>query len=312
MKVSVIGSGIYATALSKVISSSNNVKMWCYEQGHYEEINCVQENNRYAPGYKLENITAYDSIPETLKDTKISFYVSPALFGQAILEQCIPHLNDGHIWVIAAKGVNADGTTLYASALQACKQLGIKIVVISGPSFASCLLDQKMTNLNIAGNCQDSIEQVKQLLTRDYLRVNAVSTPNFVSICGYYKNVLAIGSGLLSGMQVGDNIVASFITQGIQELLEIFPEEKDNFYNYFGIGDVILTCYGQQSRNRQYGESIALGKDLDHITAEGKKNILPFIKHIEQKHKGSLKIASLVYQMIHKEINREEFIQRIS
>jgi glycerol-3-phosphate dehydrogenase (NAD(P)+) len=268
----VLGAGSWGTALAiQLCRNGHRVALWGHEPDHVQELVRHRENRRFLAGFLLpDSIRATDSLDETLADALACLVVVPShAFAQLVAGlsgRLPPHL--GLAW--GTKGLDpATGGLLHVSARQALPST--HLAVISGPSFAREVARGLPTAVTVASEDPDFATRIASLLHGG--RFRAYTSPDLVGVevCGAAKNVLAIATGIADGLGFGANTRAALITRGLAELIRLghaLGGRPETFMGLAGVGDLVLTCTDDQSRNRRLGLALARGLSVAEARAE--------------------------------------------
>ncbi len=273
-RIGVLGGGSWGTALADVLArNGHGTCIWARGSAIASEIRERSTNAKYLPGVTLaESLTATTDLQEVLDGAECVLLACPSHAVREVTEAASPHL-DNPILISAAKGIEI-GTDMRMSEVIA-EVLGPaienKIVVFSGPSFANELLRRLPTAVVAAASSAESAGEVQRLFQNPYLRVYTQSDVVGVEFGGSLKNIIALAAGISDGLQLGSNARAALITRGLAEITRLagrFGAEETTLAGLAGLGDLVLTCTGDLSRNRTVGVAIGGGRSLDDVLAE--------------------------------------------
>ncbi len=287
MKIGVIGAGSWGTALAHMLAGKGySVTLWAYEKDLVERLKVTRENDLFLPGFSLpSNLLFTADLSAALTGKDVVLLVSPSQVMRLVVRQALDDFNPESLIVSASKGIE-NGTLLTMSQVlrellpQSCHQ---RLAVISGPSFAKEVALGIPTAVVAAATQQDIAEQVQNIFTNAYFRVYTNNDILGVELCGALKNVMALAAGVSDGLGFGLNTRAALITRGLAEISRLgmaLGARAATFSGLAGMGDLVLTCTGDLSRNRSVGIALGQGKTLDEIlngmnmVAEGVKTTL--------------------------------------
>jgi len=287
MKIGVIGAGSWGTALAGMLAGKGYpVVLWAYEKELVERMKETRENDLFLPGFSLpSNLTFTADLSAAVSDKEMVLLVSPSQVMRLVVQQAVGDFNPGSLIVSASKGIE-NGTLLTMSQVlrellpSSCHQ---RLAVISGPSFAKEVASGIPTAVVAAAPQQDIAEQVQNIFTNAAFRVYTNNDILGVELCGALKNVMALAAGVSDGLGFGLNTRAALITRGLAEIRRLglaLGAQAATFSGLAGMGDLVLTCTGDLSRNRSVGIALGQGKTLDEIlngmnmVAEGVKTTL--------------------------------------
>lgn len=309
--LTIIGAGSWGTSLAIVLAPKfQHVRLWVYETDLAARMTASRENDVFLPGCPLaENIRIVTSLSDALDGAQLVLSVMPSHLVRTVYQQMAPFLNESMAFVSATKGLE-NGTLLRSSdviheVLKAHFQP--RVAVISGPTFAREVAHFEPTALVVASHDESLSEMVQTAFSSSSFRLYTSPDPIGVEIGGSIKNVVAIGSGVLHGLGLGHNVTAALITRGLAEMTRLsvaLGGEAHTLAGLAGLGDLVLTCTGDLSRNRQVGVELARGRKLDEIVssmkmvAEGIKTTNAAVD-LAWTCSVEMPIAQQMYQMLH-------------
>ena len=271
-KIAVLGAGAWGTALAMHISQHHQVALWARNAGHVSGMRKARANPLYLGDFKFNaQLQVEDSLQLALQDADLILSVVPTAGFRQILKD-ITALGYKTPVVWASKGLEPNTAKLPFEV--ALEELGDPTVTgqhwgaLSGPSFAAELVRGLPTAVTLAASDAAFARQAAQLIHGANLRVYSSSDVIGVSVGGAIKNVMAIAAGISDGMGFGNNARAAMITRGLAEMTRFgvaLGASPETFMGLAGAGDLILTCTGQYSRNREVGLQLASGKTLADI-----------------------------------------------
>jgi len=277
LRIAVIGAGSYGTCLTKLLSDvGHDVTLWARTPEVAERIRTTRENADYLPGYKLAgtvNITS--ELAEAVRGRQVVLGVTPSHAIREVIGAAAEHLDPDVIMVNASKGLE-EGTLdridqIYPDVLPA--PIAARAAFLSGPTFAKEVAAGLPAAIVVAGHDATTRELVQHEFSNLRFRVYTSDDVIGVLTGGALKNVVAIAAGLSDGLGFGLNARAALITRGLAEIARIGVAQGANpmtFQGLSGLGDLVLTCSGDLSRNRRVGLALGAGKKLDQIIAEMK------------------------------------------
>lgn len=321
--LSIIGAGSWGTALAIALSSRfPRVRLWVYETDLAERMIATRENDVFLPGFQIpSDVEITDQLDVALASADLVLSVMPSHLARGMYQRMLPFLQESMIFVSATKGLE-NGTLLRMSeVIQNVVQTRFepRVAVISGPTFAREVARGEPTALVVASEDKAAAETVQSAFSGPTFRLYTSSDPIGVEIGGSIKNVVAIGSGVLNGMGLGHNATAALITRGLAEMTRLavaMGGKPLTLAGLAGLGDLVLTCTGDLSRNRTVGIELARGKKLDDIVhsmkmvAEGIKTTNAAVD-LARRHAVEMPISEQMFQMLHFGISPREAIQRL-
>jgi glycerol-3-phosphate dehydrogenase (NAD(P)+) len=274
-RVAVLGAGSWGTALAVHLARvGHEVRLWAREPEVVREIQERRANVDYLPDVVLpESISATGSIADAVDGIVLVVCAVPSHGSRAVMRAAAPHLTAGAIVVSAAKGLEAE-TMLRVSEVIG-QELGERhpVAVLSGPSFALEVAQQRPTAILVASTNGAVIERVQADFRGPYFRLYGSPDLIGVELCGALKNVIAIAAGIVEGSGLGHNALAALITRGLAEIARLTTAaggRRETPSGLSGLGDLVLTCTGSLSRNRHVGIELARGRQLQEIVASMK------------------------------------------
>lgn len=269
-KIAVLGAGAWGTALAMHISQTHQVSLWARNSGHVSGMRKSRANPMYLGDFKFhDNLQVEDDLSLALQGADLILSVVPTAGFRQILKD-IKALNTSLPIIWAHKGLEPQTAKLPYEV--ANEELGDSRFwgALSGPSFAAELVRGLPTAVTLASNNAAFAQQAAALIHGANLRVYNSADVVGVSVGGAVKNVMAIAAGISDGMGFGNNARAAMITRGLAEITRFgmaLGAKAETFMGLAGAGDLILTCTGQYSRNREVGLQLASGKGLDEVLA---------------------------------------------
>lgn len=281
MRITVIGAGSFGTALAIVLAENNHdVTMWSHAADTAEAIN-NNENTIYLPGIKLpQNITATTDLEQAIPDAELLVSVVPTQATREVWQKVNPLLNDHALIVAASKGIEKKSLKLVNELLletiinggrYSSQNIKERLFFISGPSFAKEIASRIPTAVTIAGYNYNGIPALQKIFTTPFFRVYGSHDVTGIELGGALKNIIAIATGIADGLGMGHNTRAAIITRGLAEIARLGKAlgcDPLTFMGLAGMGDLVLTCTGDLSRNRTVGLKLGAGQKLDQILSE--------------------------------------------
>ncbi len=273
-RITVVGAGSWGTALADLLArNGHQVRLWTLHQQVADGIAATGKNPHYLTGTPLsERLTATTDLHEAVSFARdMLLWVVPSHATREVLQRAAPALGDSVPVVSATKGIEVDTLCLMTDIL--AELLGgdsarDRLAVLSGPSFAQEVADQMPTAV-VASASNPAMSQVVQtLFANSHFRVYDNQDPIGTQIGGALKNVVALAAGACQGLQLGHNTQAVLITRGLAEITRLglaMGANPATFAGLSGMGDLVLTCTGGLSRNRQVGIALGQGQTLEDI-----------------------------------------------
>ena len=321
MRLAIIGAGSWGTALATVVGrAGHEVRVWARNAATADSINRSHVNSQYLREVKLpENVTATADIKRAVIDTKIVLLAVPSHATRGVLTELKPSAET--LLIGAMKGIESDTGKRMSEVVSEVlgKDKRPRYVCLSGPSFASEVVAGHPTAIVAAGKDIADCQFVQGLFSFENLRVYTNTDLAGVELGGAIKNVMAIAAGMVSGLGFGANSVAALITRGLAEMTRLAlvqGGQRDTLMGLAGLGDLVLTCTGNLSRNRFVGQELGRGRKLDDIcsemnqVAEGIKTTRA-VKRLAQQSNVDMPITTEVYKVLYEAKRPEEAVAEL-
>jgi glycerol-3-phosphate dehydrogenase (NAD(P)+) len=278
MKATVIGSGSFGTAMASVLAQNfDEVGLWGRDPSLVEALNTRHENPTYLPGLALSpRLKATTSLEEALRGSELVVCAAPSHATREVIGKALPYLPRHVPVVTVTKGIE-NGTLLTMTELleeALPEEFHPYLAVLSGPSFAKELALKMPTAVTIASHWDKVALRCQKAFQTDYFRTYTSHDVVGVQYGGALKNVIAIASGCADGLGLGHNARAGIITRGLAELSRIAVRRGANpltLSGLSGMGDLVLTCTGELSRNRKVGIELGKGRALAQVLGDMKQ-----------------------------------------
>jgi len=267
-RFAIVGSGAWGTAIAAHLARlEHDVVMWALEPEVAREITTLHANSIYLSGITLpESIRGTNDMAEAVRDAEVVVLVPPSSHLRAVSAQAAPSLRRDAVVVVATKGVEERSLSLMSEVLrETIPSLDAeRLAFLSGPTFAREVVQGLPTDVVVASTGMVAARKLQELMHSLSLRVYTSADPIGVQIGGAIKNVLAVATGACDGLRFGTNARAALITRGLAEITRLgvkLGADPLTFMGMAGVGDLVLTCTGDLSRNRQLGMRLAEGVD---------------------------------------------------
>lgn len=273
MNVSVIGGGAWGTAFADHLARlGHSVRLWVREPDIASAINNRHENHSFLKGIPLHaRLAATDRLDQAASGAELAVIAVPSRFCRDVLTQIKPHLDSEAALVSLTKGLDRDTLKLPTQLIEEIMADGRRrVAAISGPSFADEVARQKPTAVVLALDDQTAAVELQKNLSSPTFRVYTSPDVVGVQLGGALKNVIAVAAGVSDGLGLGHNARAALIARGLAEITRLgraLGADPATFAGLSGLGDLVLTCTGDLSRNRKVGMRIAHGESLSAIQA---------------------------------------------
>jgi glycerol-3-phosphate dehydrogenase (NAD(P)+) len=286
-QLAVIGAGSWGTTLANLLATKwQNVTLWCYETDLAERMVVTRVNDLYLPDVKLaEHLQVTSDLTAAVQDKHLILFVTPSQVTRLVLQQALPDLPPQALIVSASKGIENDSLMLLSQVFEELlpQEMHRQLGFLSGPSFAKEVSAGMPTAVVAAAPDLAVAEEIQQIFSTERFRVYTHNDIIGVELGGAMKNVIALAAGVADGLGFGHNTRAALITRGLAEMTRLglkLGGSAETFAGLAGMGDLVLTCTGDLSRNRSVGIELGRGRKIDEILsgmqmiAEGVKTTL--------------------------------------
>lgn len=316
--ICIIGSGSWGSALAINLGLiGHNIKIWSFNEEEKEIIN-KERKCKFLPNAQIpENVYCTTSFEEAIEGTDIILHVTPSKFTRDTIKQYKKYVTN-QIVIICSKGFEKE--TLKTLDDVAKEELpNSKIAVLSGPSHAEEVSIEIPTALVIASKYEELNNMIQEEFMSKSLRIYTCTDIKGVELGGALKNIIAFCAGVAAGLNLGDNTFAALITRGLKEIAELgtaLGGEKETFYGLTGLGDLIVTCLSEHSRNRKAGKLVGQGMNIEEVRKEVGM-VIESIDNIEvahklaEKHEIEMPILNTVYDILYNNLNPQEAVKNL-
>ncbi len=272
--LAIIGAGSWGTALAVVLSSRfERVRLWAHEAELVAHMQSARENNLFLPGFELpSNIEPTCDVASALDGAGIVLGVMPSKFARAVYTRMLPYLDERMRFVTATKGLEHYTLLRMSEVLRqvAGPKFQPRVAVLSGPTFAREVARGEPAAVVIASEDRELATDIQRKFSGPTFRLYTNTDPVGVEMGAALKNIIAIGAGICQGMGLGNNSIAALITRGLAEITRLavaMGGQPKTLAGLAGLGDLVLTCTGELSRNRGVGLELAKGRKLPEIVS---------------------------------------------
>jgi glycerol-3-phosphate dehydrogenase (NAD(P)+) len=321
--LAIIGAGSWGTALAIVLAPRfPRVRLWVYETDLAARMGQSRENDSYLPGFQLaDHVEVVNELPAAVEGADVVLSVVPSHLVRHVYQEMLPCLDESMLFVSATKGLE-NGSLLRTSEVireVLCTRMRPQVAVISGPTFAKEVARFEPTALVVSSSNPGLAEQIQAAFSGPTFRFYTSRDTIGVEIGGSIKNVVAIGAGVLHGMGLGHNPMAALITRGLAEMTRLavaMGGRAQTLAGLAGLGDLVLTCNGELSRNRTVGVELAHGRKLEEIVgsmkmvAEGIKTTNAAVD-LAKRYAVEMPISEQMFQMLNFGVSPRAAIQRL-
>ncbi len=269
MKIGIIGAGSWGTAVGNILADNNfSVTIWGRDSHVMETINNMNENPKYLKGYKLNGLLkAERDIEKLIEQSEIIINAIPTQKIRSVFADIAGKIK-GKIFVNTAKGIERESLKLIDEIFFDLFGSLTNVAFLSGPTFAEEVINKLPTATTISSENKNLSIELQKIFNNSYFRVYTETDVKGVLLGGAVKNVIAIGAGIVDSKKLGNNARASLITRGLAEITRLgikLGAHPQTFSGLTGLGDLILTCTGNLSRNRKVGMELGSGLKLSEI-----------------------------------------------
>lgn len=271
MRCSVVGAGAWGTALADMLAcSGHTVTLWALEADIARGIRERHENPVFLPGFALApTLSATTDHREAMEGAELVIYATPSQHLRSVVRAGRAHIAPGAVLAVASKGIEQTTLALMSDVVEQ-EVPAHPVVALSGPSFASEVAARQPTAIVAASGNASAARLAQDALSNATFRVYTHDDLVGVELGGALKNVMAVATGILEGVGLGNNSRAALITRGLAEMTRLglaIGARGSTFAGLAGIGDLVLTCTGALSRNRAVGLEVGRGKTLEQALA---------------------------------------------
>lgn len=319
LKFAVLGAGSWGTALAVHLSfCGHETALWARDSKHIADMQSQRENARYLAGIMFPaQLTVDDNLQRALLKADVILLATPSSVFETMLHQIKPHLTTSHILLSATKGLTEHGG--FMSDLAHAILPDTRYALLSGPSFAKEVAKHLPTTVIIASHDKACAHQLAHALSKNVFRVYSSHDLTGVQIGGAVKNILAVAVGISDGMGFGANARAALITRGLREMKRLglaAGGELKTMMGLSGLGDLVLTCTDNQSRNRRLGLAIGQGKSIDEAQHEIGQVIesistSALIQKLIKRFDVDMPITEQIYDVLHQGLSPQQAVKNL-
>ena len=317
-KIAIIGSGSWGVALATYLANvGNQVKIWSFSEEERDLIN-NEKKCKFLPDLIIpETIYCSTSYEEVIKDTEFILHVTPSKFTRSTFKQYKQYVGEKPV-IICSKGFEKETLKTLDEVIE--EELpNVKVGVLSGPSHAEEVSIGVPTALVMASKYNEVLDMLQETFMSEKMRIYTSNDVKGVELGGALKNIIAFCAGVAAGIGLGDNSFAALITRGLKEISRLgikLGGELETFYGLSGLGDLIVTCLSEHSRNRKAGKLIGQGKTLE----ETKKEVGMVIESIDnidvayqlgKINNIEMPIVNAVYEVLYNKLDPQEAVKNL-
>lgn len=309
-KIGVLGAGTWGIALARMLTNSGHVvTVW---SSHSTAILAKERRHKNLPGIVIPPATRFtDSLERVCDENEVLLVAVASIYVRSVITRAAPCVRPGQIIVDAAKGIE-EGTMMTMTEVirseleKAGKAERIALVALSGPTHAEEVARDLPTTIVSAGEDMAAAERIQEIFMNTCMRVYTNSDVRGVELCGAVKNIVALASGISTGLGYGDNAKAALVTRGMEEIKRLGMAmgcREQTFYGLAGIGDLVVTATSRHSRNNRCGELIGRGFSVPEAVQEVGMvvegiNALPAAMELSRRYRVEMPITQAVYSVV--------------
>jgi glycerol-3-phosphate dehydrogenase (NAD(P)+) len=307
--ITVIGAGSWGTTLAVLLAEKDyDVTLWVYEKELAEEIEKTRVNSVYLPEAVIpEDIYVTSDMEKALKNARYIVTAVPTQFTRSVIAIAAPFIPENTVVISVSKGI--ENKTLLTGSAIIREFVANTVAVLSGPSFAKEVLKRLPTAVTLASEDYGTCLLLQEVFTTNYFRVYTHHDIIGVELGGALKNVMAIAAGISDGLGLGNNAKSALITRALAEMTRLgvmLGANENTFSGLSGLGDLVLTCTSELSRNYTVGFELGKGAKLSDIVA-GRKSVAEGVattkaaNELAKKYNVEMPIVSEVYSVLYEE-----------
>lgn len=317
MKVSILGCGAYGLALRHILVNNKvNVCSWTYSEKEREELIKTKKSPKLKDYILNGKVNITSNMEECVNGSDLIVMAVPAFAFEETIKNLKNYINKNSIVLIATKGIEQNKCLFLDEIFRL--YLKNKFGVISGPTFAEDIVKNSSIGFSLATKHKEVDKIVRSCFENETTKFRTTRDIRGIEICGSIKNVMAIASGMLSGMNVTDSTRALFLTESmndIKELIKYLGGKKKSILSFAGFGDILMTCTSTKSRNYSFGYLIGqsasqkeIDKYLEETTVEGMYTLKSIHKLVRKK-KVKMPIINLIHDIIIGKKEKEKMLK---
>ena len=316
--IAIIGSGSWGVALAiHLANMGHNIKIWSFDQQEADLIN-NEKKCKFLPNVVLpKNITCFTNYKEAIDGAQLILHVTPSKFTRNVVREYGKYVDCANQPIIVcSKGIEKESALTLDEVIKQ-EIPNVRIGALSGPSHAEEVSIASPTVLVAASKDKEIQQLVQDTFMNEKMRVYTSDDIKGVELGGALKNIIAFCAGVAAGLGYGDNAFAALITRGLAEIKKLgvrMGAEDSTLYGLSGLGDLIVTCLSEHSRNRRAGKLIGQGKTIEEtkaivgMTIESIDNI-EVAKSLSERFNISMPIVNAVYDILYNNLNPNEAVK---
>ena len=316
--VAIIGSGSWGVAIGNYLAEKGNkVKIWSFSEEEKEIIN-NKHTCKFIPDMVInENVVCSNDIKEVVEGSDFIIHVTPSKFTRSVLKTYKDYIEDKPV-IICSKGFENDTLETLDQVFKE-EVKNVRIAALSGPSYATEVVKHIPTAIILGSEDEKILDEIPQILSSETMRIYKSRDIIGAEVGGGLKNIVAFCAGIAAELNYGTNAQAALITRGLAEISRLgvkMGAKRETFYGLSGLGDLILTCSSDESRNRRAGRLIGKGLSIDEakkeigMTIESIDNI-EIAKKLSEKYNVEMPIVNAVYDVLYNNLNPKDAAVRL-
>ena len=319
--IAVLGAGSWGTALAMLLGNNgHSVNLWSHNPEHAKVMQKDRKNDRYLPGLTFpEPLNITSDLEKTINAAKDILVVVPSHAFRSTINAIKPFLNESHRIAWATKGLDPQSDKLLHQVAKEELDNNIALAVISGPTFAIEVAKGLPGAVTVASDNQALALDWANALHNDHFRAYTSDDIIGVEIGGACKNVMAIAAGTTDGLGYGANARAALIARALSEITRLgitLGAKAETFTGLTGLGDLVLTCTDNQSRNRRVGLALGQGKDMDTAIKEIGQVVegvatAKEVYRLAQKQNVEMPITEQVYRVLYEKVKPQDAVRTL-
>jgi glycerol-3-phosphate dehydrogenase (NAD(P)+) len=322
-KIAVIGGGSWGTTLANLLAEKGYaIDLWVREEEVFTQIKNEHKNRMFLPDFRLSpNLRPVKTYEEAMADKELIVMVVPSHVYREVLGQMKSYFRPGMTLMAATKGIENETLMVMSQVTESIlpAEYSEKFAYLAGPSFAKEVSMHSPTAVTIACRDLEHGQKIQRIFSTEFFRTYTSDDVIGLQLCGALKNVIAIAAGAADGLGFGHNARAALITRGLAEITRLgvaMGANPHTFAGLAGMGDLVLTCTGDLSRNRTAGLKIGRGMSVKDITT-GTKTVAEGIKTtrsayaLAEKMGIEMPICTQMYQILYEEKPPKEAVREL-
>ena len=316
--VAIIGSGSWGVAIGNYLAEKGNkVKIWSFSEEKKEIIN-NKHTCKFIPDMVInKNLVCSNDIKEVVEGSDFIIHVTPSKFTRSVLKTYKDYIEDKPV-IICSKGFENDTLETLDQVFKE-EVKNVRIAALSGPSYATEVVKHIPTAIILGSEDEKILDEIPQILSSETMRIYKSRDIIGAEVGGGLKNIVAFCAGIAAELNYGTNAQAALITRGLAEISRLgvkMGAKRETFYGLSGLGDLILTCSSDESRNRRAGRLIGKGLSIDEakkeigMTIESIDNI-EIAKKLSEKYNVEMPIVNAVYDVLYNNLNPKDAAVRL-